>query len=258
MLTWKKLTWVILTWAMRTKIRCLAVLAVFLPGAALGADCRPISFEHTAYTICTVDPAKETLRLFLNKDNGTPLGTFTNLQAAIQAQGGSLAFAMNAGMYHADRAPVGLYVEDYNKTAPLVTRAGPGNFGMLPNGVLCLSPGKARVFESRRFAREAPTCQHATQSGPMLVIDGTLHPRFLPDSTSFYVRNGVGIDHEGKAQFVISEAPVTFHEFARLFRDRLNCPQALYFDGNISKLHSSALNRSDPGFPMGPMIGVIE
>jgi uncharacterized protein YigE (DUF2233 family) len=92
----------------------------------------------------------------------------------------------------------------------------------------------------------------------MLVIDGALHPRFLPDSTSRYVRNGVGTSADGKrAVFAISRNAVTFYEFGRLFRDGLTLPSALYFDGNISRLYAPELNRHDAGFPMGPVVGVV-
>jgi uncharacterized protein YigE (DUF2233 family) len=92
----------------------------------------------------------------------------------------------------------------------------------------------------------------------MLVIDGALHPRFLPDSGSRYIRNGVGVSEDGKrAVFAISDAPVTFHEFARLFRDALNLPNALYFDGKVSRLFAPGIGRDDIGFPMGPMVGLV-
>jgi uncharacterized protein YigE (DUF2233 family) len=92
----------------------------------------------------------------------------------------------------------------------------------------------------------------------MLVIDGALHPRFLPDSTSRYVRNGVGVSADGATiYFVISDEPVTFHEFARLFRDGLGTPDALYFDGNISRLYAPEIGRNDIGFPMGPIVAVL-
>jgi uncharacterized protein YigE (DUF2233 family) len=221
------------------------------------AECRAEQVEGQGYVICAVDAAAD-LRLFLNDpETGTLLGSFAGVDASLAQAGERLVFAMNAGMYHGDRRPVGLYIEDGREIAPLVTREGPGNFGLLPNGVFCLRDGRAEVIETLRYAQERPECRYASQSGPMLVIDGALHPRFLVDSDSRYIRNGVGTSGDGRmAWFAISLRPVTFHEFGRFFRDYVKVPQALYFDGNISRLYAPGLERFDLGFPMGPMVGV--
>ena len=147
---------------------------------------------------------------------------------------------MNAGMYHADYQPVGLYLSDGVRRANLVTGASNDNFGMLPNGVFCTGGARPhQVVESRAFAKAQPECRLATQSGPMLVIDGALHPRFLIDSDSRHIRNGVGVSADGgTAWFAISDRAVTFHEFGRLFRDGLGARDALYFDGSISRLYA--------------------
>jgi uncharacterized protein YigE (DUF2233 family) len=92
----------------------------------------------------------------------------------------------------------------------------------------------------------------------MLVIGGSLHPRFIPESSSRYVRNGVGVSADGtRAFFVISDGRVNFAEFARVFRDALGTPDALYFDGNVSRLYAPSLGRDDIGFPMGPIVGTV-
>jgi uncharacterized protein YigE (DUF2233 family) len=164
---------------------------------------------------------------------------------------------MNAGMYHRDLAPVGLYIEEGTEVTPLVTREGPGNFGLLPNGVFCIGE-TFRVIESRTFKEDRPDCRFATQSGPMLVIGGKLHPRLLPGSDSLNIRNGVGVSKDGtRAVFAISNDEVNFDAFARLFRDALGLPDALYFDGNISRLYAPSLDRHDGGFPMGPIVGTV-
>ena len=72
------------------------------------------------------------------------------------------------------------------------------------------------------------------------------------------LRNGVGVNKSGEAIFVISESGVTLHEFATLFRDRLDCPNALYFDGSVSSLHAPELKRSDSFRLLGPIVGVVE
>ncbi len=229
-----------------------------LAGPAAAVECGPVAHAGQAFTVCEVDAGAEDLRLFLrDPDTGQPLASFGNVDDRLRAESRALVFAMNAGMYHTDRRPVGLYIEDGEELAPLVSSAGPGNFGLLPNGVFCIREGRADVIETRRFAQAEPDCRDATQSGPMLVIDGALHPRFLPDSDSRYVRNGVGTSADGRtAWFAISDAPVTFHEFGTLFRDVLGTPQALYFDGNISRLYAPGIDRHDGGFPMGPIVGV--
>jgi len=233
----------------------LAVAFLLAPFAAQAAECRDLAFDGASYTVCEVVQGED-LRLFQSGPDG-PYGSFKNVDAALGAQGKALGFAMNAGMYHRDLAPVGLYVEDGVETAPLVTRDGPGNFGMLPNGVFCIGE-TFRVIESRTFGEARPDCRFATQSGPMLVIGGKLHPKLLPGSDSLNIRNGVGVSGDGtRAVFAISNDEVNFDAFARLFRDELGLPDALYFDGNISRLYAPALGRHDGGFPMGPIVGTV-
>ena len=235
-----------------------ALVAMTLP--AMAGICEKRDFDGQGYVICTLDAGQEPgLRLWLNGPDGRVLGDFTAVRRTL-APGEVLGFAMNAGMYHADYAPVGLYVSDGVTAGALVTGASNDNFGMLPNGVFCTGGARPyQVIETRAFAQARPDCRLATQSGPMLVIDGALHPRFLIDSDSRYIRNGVGVSPDGQtAWFAISDRAVTFHEFGRLFRDGLGARDALYFDGSVSRLYAPALNRADFGRRLGPIIGYTE
>jgi uncharacterized protein YigE (DUF2233 family) len=233
----------------------VALLLWALPAAAV--SCEDVDYLGNSYTVCTVDATQEDLRLFYKDAEGSVIGNFGALEDLPDV--GSLAFAMNAGMYHDDRSPVGHYVEGGIETMRVIPNAGPGNFGLLPNGVFCITDTSAQVYETLSYVANAPACRDATQSGPMLVIDGALHPRFLPDSTSRFVRNGVGTSADGAtAVFVISNNSVTFHEFGSFFKDYLAMPNALYFDGKVSRLYSRAQGRSDFGFQLGPMVGVVE
>jgi len=237
--------------------RALALLPVLLmTGGSAWAECRTVTHLSHGYTVCDAVIGRDDLRLFLQGIDGAPFGSFERVGASIAPA--KLGFAMNAGMYHPDRSPVGLYLERGQEVSALVTRDGPGNFGLLPNGVFCIGAGRYRVIESRAYAEAPPDCLYASQSGPMLVIGGAQHPRFLPASPSRYIRNGVGVSADGQtAFFAISDARVNFTDFASLFRDVLNTPDALYFDGSISRLYAPELGRDDFGFAMGPVVGTV-
>lgn len=231
-----------------------ALVALCLPGMAEAVTCRDDIFEEASYSVCEVAPGED-LRLFLNGPDG-PYGSFAALVTGLEPTGLTLDFAMNAGMFHEDLAPVGLYIENFQQKARIVTSDGPGNFGLLPNGVFCVGDGFA-VIESRAFKAAPPACRYATQSGPMLVIDGALHPGFVRDSESYNYRNGVGVAEDGRAIFVISNDAVNFHAFARYFRDIVGVKNALFLDGSVSRLYAPQLDRDDIGFPIGPIVGVV-
>ncbi len=234
-------------------MRGLWVIALLATPAA-AVTCEDISHLDASYTVCEVS-AVEDLRLFLRDDAGDILGSFSAIE---RHTGRDLLFAMNAGMYHDDRAPVGHYVENGIEQMRVIASDGPGNFGLLPNGVFCIAD-RLRVIETLAYQAQAPACTFATQSGPMLVIDGALHPRFIEGGSSKYIRNGVGTSADGtRAVFAISNEAVNFHDFGTLFRDRLGLANALYFDGKVSRLYAPDLGRDDFGWQMGPMVGVLD
>lgn len=226
--------------------------------AAAQADsdpCRPVRFAERAFVVCTVDLRRYEVRTFWRDPNGEVLGSFSRLRNT--PAGRHLAFAMNAGMFHEDRSPVGLYVENGRQLKAANTRNGPGNFHLKPNGVFYVKGNRAGVLETGAYLKRKIRPDHATQSGPMLVIDGRIHPRFSEQSTSLKIRNGVGVKGQHTVVFAISEEPVTFITFARLFRDALGCPDALFLDGSISSLYAPGLERMDMLRPMGPMVGAL-
>ncbi len=237
---------------------CFALILTAPAIAASQTPCDRLEHKGTGYVVCTFDLRNTDMRLFLNNGDGRAFGSFRALIADQRDKGFAVPFAMNGGMYHRDRSPVGLYIEDGKTVKKAANGPGPGNFHMRPNGIFWIDGEVAGVSESRAFTKSGRAARFATQSGPMLVIDNALHPRFIEGSEFRKVRNGVGVRGANQVILAISESRVNFHDFATLFRDRLKCPNALFLDGTISSIHAPAAGRTDFLFPMGPIIAVIE
>jgi uncharacterized protein YigE (DUF2233 family) len=243
--------------------RCGSYVAVIVcfglahGATAASAACAPKSFDNAKFTVCAFDPRRNDIRLFWSGSDGKPYGSLSALAGALKAKGESLVFAMNAGMFKEDQSPVGLYVENRQKLHEADTRAGATNFHLKPNGVFWIGDGVAGVTETSRFLAGPLEARYATQSGPMLVIDGKIHPKIRPNGTSEKIRNGVGACSGGAVVFAIADEPVTFDAFARLFRDGLGCQNALFLDGSVSSLYAPELNRDDELGPIGPIAGVV-
>jgi uncharacterized protein YigE (DUF2233 family) len=233
-----------------------AALAPFNHAAAVKFS--TVEFAGKQFTVARVNVRNERIQLFLRDDKGQPFRHFNKLAPWLEARGQRLTFAMNAGMYYADLSAVGLFVAGGKQTAPLNSASGHGNFFLKPNGVFTVTAAGARVIESSEYSKLRERVILATQSGPLLVHDGKLHPAFKVNSDSRLFRNGVGVPSPDIALFVISEAPVNFYEFATLFRDRLGCPDALFLDGTISSLYAPELERTDFTLDLGPIIAVTQ
>jgi hypothetical protein len=123
-----------------------------MPEVPLPETCREAAFDGIGYVICAVDPRSHAIGLHLKAADGRPYGSLAEL-----ARAQPFLFAMNAGMYHHDLSPVGLYVESGIEGAPLNLDNGAGNFFMKPNGVFFVDrEGRAAVTESAAFAAARP------------------------------------------------------------------------------------------------------
>jgi uncharacterized protein YigE (DUF2233 family) len=219
--------------------------------------CRDVEFEGVHHVVCTVDLESYAVALHHDGADGKPFGSVAKFDAAMAAAGKPVLLAMNAGMYHQDLSPVGLYVEDGKQLSPLEQGSGKGNFFMKPNGVFLIGRnGEAAIMTTEAYAAAPPDPLYATQSGPLLVIDGRVNPRFEENGTSRYIRNGIGVIDPHTLVLAISRAPVSFGSFARLFRDRLGCGNALYFDGQVSVLSNGSQTIVGGNYPAGPILSV--
>jgi uncharacterized protein YigE (DUF2233 family) len=221
--------------------------------------CSTLKYNGADYTVCKMSQGQYHPRVFWKSETGMPFASLRNLESEMSVQKKRLTFSMNGGMFDHDLAPIGLYIENGFQLKPLNKAGGWGNFHLKPNGVFYVKADyTAGVFDSAAYASSGIKPQFATQSGPMLVINGKLHPKFTPRGTSRKYRNGVGVNSigEGEVYFVISQSPVTFTEFAKLFRDKLKTPYALYLDGSVSSLRFDGQSMQGDFRPLGPMIGV--
>ena len=248
-----------------------AMAAVVLTGLAVvpaeAQSCTNERFEDARYLVCTVDPATADLQLFWRDENGEPYRTFDRLASDAAGDGRRLLFAMNAGMYRTDFSPVGLHVENGTEQRPANTTvidAAPSqvpNFYKKPNGIFFLANGDAGILPTDEYLASRPEARFATQSGPMLVIRNELHPAFIRGSSDRTRRSGVGICESGAVRFAISDGRVNFDEFARLFRDHLACPDALFLDGGRGAgVYVPEERRNDRSWHggFGPMLGLVQ
>ena len=232
------------------------LLSISLAGSYANASMLTVP-QHNDKTYLVFAPQSlEHLVLALEDQNGKTIGSFNRWEKTLP-KSQQLCFAMNAGMYHPDYQPVGLYIENSSETHALNTEDGTGNFFMQPNGVLAWNTQKAIIQTTKNWQKTNFKAAYATQSGPMLVIDRQIMSKFIKDSDSRKIRNGVGIKN-GQLYFVISQQRVNFYEFAEFFQKGLGVEQALYLDGSISSIYAPAIKRYDRAYKLGPMLGYIQ
>lgn len=254
----------------RTRFRVLLALALTLSLPACSKPLEPVQSRELRlngdnYQVVTLHLDRDRLGLYWrNPRTGDAFGGIEALRNWGRARGQRLLFATNAGIYDRKHAPLGLYVENGKRLIPLNTVHGDpraGNFSLQPNGVFLVDDkGHATVETTAAYAARHAHVRLATQSGPMLVIDGRINPNFHQHSDSLKWRSGVCARHGNQVMFAVSDTPVNFYSFAQVFRDRLDCRNALYLDGSISQLYVNDAYYGAPSFmvqPYAAMFGVF-
>lgn len=237
---------------MRLILSSLIYVFAFTCGA--DAACRDMLHAGVRHIVCSYKTDEVHLRLFLKDDGGAHYGRASFLKRSLDQ---NPLMLMNGGMYHDDLTPVGLYVEGRKRAQTLSTKDGYGNFHLLPNGVFWVNGNRVGVTETAAFAKRRLKPDYATQSGPMLVIDGKLHPRFLKGSDSLKIRNGVGVSKDGGIiHFAISRGVINFWDFGKLFQEKLKAHNALFLDGTVSAIETEGFSQSS-WKSIGPIIGVF-
>jgi len=197
------------------------------------------------------------IKLYWKDDSGKILGSIQNLKQFVEGKNQKLRFAMNGGMYMKDSSPQGLFIQNFATLAPLDTLSGAGNFYLKPNGVFYVTKdNKAVVCQTKEFTDNGQI-NFATQSGPMLLIDGQIHHAFKKGSVNLNVRNGVGILPDNKVVFAMSKQEVNFYDFAEFFKS-MGCKNALYLDGFVSRTYLPEGNWQQLDGNFGVIIGVTK
>jgi len=217
--------------------------------------------ETTAYTDIIsyqLNPRKQKMEFYSVDEKGSPFMNHGNLKSWLATKGKTLVFAMNGGIYKKDLSPQGLYIEDGLVKAPVDTISkGYGNFYLQPNGIFYLTKeGEAQVLATDQHQGN-DGIQYATQSGPMLVVEGNIHPAFNKGSKSMHIRNGVGVLPNGNLLFAISKQKVNFYRFASFFKDH-QCQNALYLDGFVSRLYLPQQNWTEEDGVFGIIIAEVQ
>ena len=236
-------------------------LPIFLLPVCAIAGAILISGRHPGkendYVTYVVNPRHQSLRFFWKDDSGNIFKSFSRLKVWLEKKNKKLLFAMNGGMYKTDFSPLGLYIENNKIISPLNKSSGYGNFYLKPNGIFYISDDNSAVICRTGDFVNNHKIKYATQSGPMLVINGNIHPDFKKGSSNLNIRNGAGILPDGNILFVLSEKEVSLYDFAAYFKSK-GCKNALYLDGFVSKIYISSGHRIQPAGDLGVLIAETE
>ncbi len=205
-----------------------------------------------------LNPQKANLQFFSSDERGKPFENHGKLKAYLEAEGRNLVFAMNGGMYKEDLSPVGLHIENGIQKVEMDSQeTGFGNFYLQPNGIFYLTnTNKPKIVTTKDF-QNTGNIKYATQSGPMLLINDKIHPKFNADSKNVNIRNGVGILPNGNLLFAMSKEPINFYHFANYFKVN-KCANALYLDGYVSKTYLPSQDWKQENGKFGVIIAEIE
>lgn len=205
----------------------------------------------------TVDLKKQHMEFYWKDKDGEPLKSIQRLKEQVEQQGRTLVFAMNGGMFNRDYTPQGIYIQNHQTFASLDTGSGNGNFYLKPNGVFYITDNNTPVICTTTDFIHKSNIKYATQSGPLLLVNGQIHPALTFGSTNLNIRNGVGILPNNNILFAMSKDEINFYDFAKFFQD-LGCKNALYLDGFVSRTYLPEKNWIQLDGNFGVMIGVTQ
>lgn len=207
-----------------------------------------VKFENASYSACIFPADSNTIKSLSLVQNPTGLKHSDFIDEYISNHD-SIVFATNACITSSTGSPIGLFISNGDEVSSINLSDGSGNFFLKPNGVLRIGTKDIDVVESSSFSKGNDVVS-AVQSGPMLVINGDIHKSFNPNSQNKNIRSGVGVfkGKDGKKQivFVKSNDPVSFYDFARLFKEVYNCKNALCLESTGCAIYTPEIGIKSP------------
>lgn len=222
-------------------------------------------FRDQRFFSCALNPSKADVRIYnqnrTSRRRVEPYN-FESLDQLAVTTNQEMIFAMNAGMYEPNRMAKGLLIVNGKPEQRIDTaRQGYGNFYMQPNGIFAIRKDSIAVLERTHvFFQNTPAdFLYATQSGPMMLWEGKMNPKFNDGSPNRHIRNAVGITATNEVIFVISERRVTFFEISSFLVSQ-GCTEALYLDGAISQAYMPELGLTNlkNGGHLGPIVVIFK
>ena len=215
------------------------------------------SFDDANYVNYIINPKKQNIEFFWKNKKSENYKNAENLISWLKAKNKKLLFSTNGGMYKKDRSPVGLFIENGIRKTEIDTSSGGGNFYLKPNGIFYITKqNSALICETTQFKDDGKV-KFATQSGPMLLLNGEIHSAFKKESVNLNIRNGVGILPNNEIIFAMSKKEINFFEFAEYFK-QFGCKNALYLDGFVSRTYLPEKEWRQIDGDFGVIIGVTK
>lgn len=242
---------------------CLGMKGEVLPEMTSATESACIvESAGNAYYVYKTRPSS--VKMAWKDGKGNYISNLKNLESVLAGNGQKLLCAMNGGMYTQEQSPCGLYIEEgVTKRKVNKNFQGSGNFCLgfgdeTTNGVFVTKrDGTAEIIKAKDFSPSG-SYLYATQSGPILLWNGQINPKFTKNSKNVLVRNAVGVDSKGNVVLVMSKTPTSFYDLANLFLTELDCKNALYLDGVVSDMYIKGKVACSEQRTFGVMIYVAE
>jgi uncharacterized protein YigE (DUF2233 family) len=238
------------------KINRIILLSIFLIVSTIGiilfAKNRKLTDDR--FVTYEISLKEHELKFYFKDEKQRNFKSILNLKQWLEKKNKKLTFAMNGGMYMPDNSPQGLFIENGNLIKEIDTSSGTGNFYLKPNGIFYVTTNQEpKICRTENF-KHNKNVLFATQSGPMLLIDGQIHNVFKKGSVNLNIRNGVGILPNNQVVFAMSKKEINFYDFAKYFQS-LGCKNALYLDGLVSRTYLPEKNWNQVDGNFGVIIG---